>query len=122
MLLEAGLPPSAIAGYELQEPSHTAVAQAVASGTADAGLGIEAAAREKGLGFVPLALERCHLVCLKSELQAPPVQALLEELQGDDWQALLAGLPGYSSEAAQSGQVVSLRTVLPWWRYRTSKT
>ncbi|MDB5928422.1 MAG: transcriptional regulator of molybdate metabolism, LysR family [Polaromonas sp.] len=121
LLLEAGLPPPAIAGYDLQEPSHTAVAQAVASGAADAGLGIEAAAREKGLGFVPLALERYHLVCLKSELPAPAVQALLAELQSGNWQALLSRLPGFSGEAAQSCQVLSLRTVLPWWRYRTSK-
>ena len=121
LLAKARVDASAIAGYESQEPSHTAVAQAVASGAADAGLGIEAAAREKGLGFVPLAEERYHLVCLKSELPTPPVQALLKELQSRDWQAALEELPGYSGKQAQSGKVLSLRATLPWWSYRKEK-
>ncbi len=121
LLAEAGMTPSDIEGYASGEPSHTAVAQAVASGAADAGLGIEAAAREKNLGFVPLAQERYHLVCLKSELPTPQVQALLKELQGSEWQTTLNGLPGYSGERAQSGKVLSLRAALPWWRYRQEK-
>lgn len=121
LLAEAGLQAAHIQGYASQEPSHTAVAQAVASNAADAGLGIEAAAREKGLGFVPLAQERYHLVCLKSDLLMPPVQALLKELQSREWQGTLERLPGYSGALAQSGQVLSLRTALPWWRYRREK-
>ena len=121
MLAQAGLAANRVQGYDTQEPSHTAVAQAVASGSADAGLGIEAAAHEKGLGFVPLVQERYHLVCLKSALPEAPVQALLEELQSADWQATLDGLPGYSGSAAQSGKVLSLRAVLPWWNYRQAK-
>jgi putative molybdopterin biosynthesis protein len=121
LLGQAKMHPSDIQGYQTQEPSHTAVAQAIASNAADAGLGIEAAAREKGLGFVPLAQERYHLVCLKSELPAPQVQALLKELRSRDWQTTLQSLPGYSGDLAQSGQVLSLRATLPWWRYRTQK-
>ena len=113
--------PSDVKGYDTGEPSHGAVAQAVASGVADAGLGIEAAAREKGLGFVALVQERYHLVCLKSELPTPQVQALLKELQSDEWQATLDELPGYSHERAQSGKVLSLRAALPWWSYRKAK-
>ena len=122
LLLESGIAASAIQGYDSQEPSHAAVAQAVASGAADAGLGIDAAAHEKELGFVPLALEHYHLVCLKSELPTPPVQALLDELQGLDWQARLNSLPGYSQALAQSGKVLSLRAAFPWWNYRAQKT
>ena len=121
LLAEAGLQATHIQGYASQEPSHTAVAQAIASGAADAGLGIEAAAREKGLGFVPLLQERYHLVCLKSDLLMPPVQALLKALQSRAWQGTLDKLPGYSGELAQSGQVLSLRAVLPWWHYRKEK-
>jgi putative molybdopterin biosynthesis protein len=121
LLAEAGMAPADIQGYTTAEPSHTAVAQAVASGAADAGLGIEAAAREKGLGFVPLVRERYHLVCLKSELPTAPVQALLRELQSSAWQATLDGLPGYSGALAQSGKVLSLRAALPWWSYRKEK-
>ncbi|NMM06155.1 substrate-binding domain-containing protein [Polaromonas sp.] len=121
LLAEAGLRAADIQGYASQEPSHAAVAQAVASNAADAGLGIEAAAREKGLGFVPLAQERYHLVCLKSNLLTPPVQALLRELQSREWQITLDSLPGYTGALAQSGQVLSLRAALPWWRYRQAK-
>ena len=122
LLAESDIAPSSIMGYHSQEPSHTAVAQAIASGAADVGLGIEAAAREKGLGFVPLVQERYHLVCLKSELPTAQVQALIQELQSDEWKVTLNKLPGYSGERAESGKVLSLRTALPWWSYRTDKT
>ena len=121
LLAEAGMAPADIQGYGVVEPSHTAVAQAVASGAADAGLGVEAAARKKGLGFVPLVRERYHLVCLKSELSTAPVQALLRELQSDAWQTTLDGLPGYGGALSQSGKVLSLRAALPWWSYRKAK-
>ena len=126
LLAQAGISPLDINGYQSQEPSHSAVAQAIAGNAADAGLGIEAAAHEKGLDFVPLVKERYHLVCLKSELPSAPVQALLTELQSRDWQNTLQGLPGYSGtnhagDSAQSGKVLSLRTVLPWWSYRKPK-
>ena len=121
LLAQAAVSAADVQGYERQEPSHAAVAQAVASGAADAGLGIEAAAREQGLGFVPLVRERYHLVCLKSALAEPPVQALLRELQSSDWQATLQKLPGYDGALAQSGKVLSLRATLPWWNYRKKK-
>ena len=38
------------------------------------------------------------------------------------WAATLAQLPGYSAEGAQSGQVLSMRALLPWWQYRQAKT
>ena len=121
LLASAGVNATDVSGYSSQEPSHTAVAQAVASGAADAGLGIKAAAMEKGLGFVPLVQERYHLVCLKSELTSPPVAALLKELQSSHWQTTLNDLPGYQTDGSQSGKVLSLSAVLPWWRYRKPK-
>ena len=121
LLAQAGLAPNDLHGYATQEPSHTAVAQVVAGGGADAGLGIESAAQDKGLGFLPLVRERYHLVCLKSALPDAPVQALLAELESANWQATLAGLPGYSGDGAHSGKVLSLRAMLPWWNYRNTK-
>ena len=124
LLAQAGMSASDVKGYQSQEPSHTAVAQVIESHGADAGLGIETAAREKGLDFIALVRERYHLVCLKSELTSPQVQALLKELQSPDWHRVLHTLPGYSSEGSEnseSGQVLSLRAVLPWWNYRKPK-
>jgi len=121
LLAQAGISASKIKGYDHTEPSHTAVAQAVAAGQADAGLGIEAAARTRGLDFVPLVEENYHLVCLKSALDEPAVQALCSVLQSQGWQEVLHQLPGYQL-ADQAGQVLSLRRTLPWWNYRTEKS
>jgi putative molybdopterin biosynthesis protein len=122
LLAQAGLGASAINGYAHCEPSHAAVAQAVAGGQADVGLGIKAAARARGLDFVPLIEEDYHLVCLKSALDEPAVQALCQVLRNAAWQIELQQLPGYRlASPGASGQVLSLRKTLPWWNYRTEK-
>ena len=113
LLAQAQLKPEQVRGYTREEPSHSAVAQAVASGHVDAGLGLEAAAREAGLGFVPLLRERYYLVCLKNELGSPAVQALLSALALREWEVLLGQTSGYASD--NSGLIQSLKTVLPWW-------
>lgn len=113
LLAHEAIAPERIRGYEHVEPSHTAVAQAIASGAADAGLGIEAAARSRGLDFVPLVQEHYFLVCLKDVLEQPATRALRELLAGDAWQAALRALPGY--EPWRSGEVLSLKAQLPWW-------
>ena len=120
LLAEAGLAAQDLDGYAHTEPAHAAVAQAVAPGQVDAGLGIAAAAQGAGLDFVPLADERYHLVCLKSALSTPGVMALLALLQGSVWQAQLAEIPGYAP--LHSGEVLSMRQVLPWWNYRRAKS
>ena len=119
LLAQAGLLAGEVNGYAHTEPSHTAVAQAVAAGQCDVGLGIAAAAQQAGIDFVPLAEERYHLVCLKSALAQPGIAALLQLLQTPRWQGQINQIPGYSAQ--QSGQVLSMRQVLPWWDYRRDK-
>jgi len=117
LLQHAQLSPKDITGFDTHiEPSHAAVAQAVQSGQADVGLGIEAAAVQSGLTFVPLVAERYHLVCLKSALDQEGIVALLDALQTKQWQDKINHIAGYS--AMQSGQILSMRKVLPWWTYR----
>jgi putative molybdopterin biosynthesis protein len=120
LLAQQRIARSRIKGYRHTEPSHAAVAQAIAAGQADAGLGIEAAARARGLDFVPLVQEDYHLVCLKSALEEPAVQALCRVLQGPDWPGLLLQLPGYQP-AKQMGQVLAMSRLLAWWKYRGVK-
>jgi molybdate-binding protein len=115
LLAQSGLPTAQFPGYAHSEPSHTAVAHAIASGAADVGLGIEVAAHAHGLDFVPLISESYHLVCLKSALDDPAIVALMGLLQSPAWQARLNSLPGY--RAWNSGIVQSLRGVLPWWSF-----
>ncbi len=120
LLIQAGLVASDIISDDHTEPSHAAVAQAVAAGQCDAGLGIAAAAQRAGLDFVPLADERYHLVCLKSALLRPGIQALLHLLKTPAWKSEVATITGYA--ALQSGEVLSMRRVLPWWDYRQEKS
>jgi molybdate transport repressor ModE-like protein len=115
LLTQARLKPTSITGYDITEPSHAAVAQAVAAAQADCGLGIAAAAHKQGLDFVPLAQEHYHLVCLKSALAEPGILALLQLLKTPAWQQEVARIEGYAP--AQSGEVLSMRRVLPWWEF-----
>jgi len=98
LLAQAGLPATALQGDAQPEPSHAAVAQAVQSGRADIGLGLESAARRAGLDFVPLMTERYRLVCLASALAQPALQALLALLQTPLWRRTLGALPGYADD------------------------
>ncbi len=115
LLTLAKLKPSQLRGYERTEPSHAAVAQAIAAAQADCGLGIAAAAHKQGLDFVALAQERYHLVCLKSALSELGIQALLHLLKTPEWQQEVARIEGY--RPFQSGEVLSMRQVLPWWDF-----
>ncbi|MDX5362969.1 MAG: helix-turn-helix transcriptional regulator [Pseudazoarcus pumilus] len=119
LLDEQGIAAASIRDFDSAEPSHTAVAQAVAAGQADAGLGIEAAARARGLDFVPVVEEQYHLACLKSALAESGIEALLKLLRSEAWQTTLQGLAGYAPE--HCGEVLAMSGVLPWWRYRTQK-
>ena len=51
-----------IKGYQHEEYTHLAVAAAIASGRADCGLGIAAAAQALDLDFIPLYQERYDLI------------------------------------------------------------
>jgi putative molybdopterin biosynthesis protein len=96
-LKQAGIDPSAIQGYDRQEFTHLAVAAAVASGAADCGMGILAAARALDLDFVPLGSERYDLVIptetYGSELLAP----LLEIIRGPSFAERVTALGGYTT-------------------------
>lgn len=116
LLEDAGLGADAINGHALSQPSHAAVAQAVANGQGDVGLGSESAARNAGLGFAPLLQERYQLVCLKSELDTPAVLALRNLLSAPAWAQALARLPGYTPDA--SGAIQAMNRLLPWWAFR----
>ncbi|MGH3432268.1 MAG: substrate-binding domain-containing protein, partial [Thermocrispum sp.] len=89
--------PSQVAGYAREEPTHHAVAAAIAAGRADCGLGILAAARAFGLGFVPVAQEPYDLVVDASSLEDPLLAPLWEMLDSPDFHAAVEKLGGYST-------------------------
>ncbi|MCI0356739.1 MAG: molybdopterin biosynthesis protein, partial [Acidobacteria bacterium] len=100
-----GLKPEEIRGYEREEYTHLAVAAAVASGVADCGLGIAAAAGALDLDFVPLFKERYDLVIPQVFYPSPLLRPLLDLLHDARFRAEVAALPGY--DVSQMGKVVA---------------
>jgi putative molybdopterin biosynthesis protein len=97
-LAAEGIDPAAVNGYAREEPTHLAVAAAVAAGRGDAGLGILAAARAFGLGFVPVTREPYDLVVAAEAMDSPLLAPLWALLQSDRFQAAVAELGGYSAK------------------------
>lgn len=98
MLRQRGIDPARIRGYEQCEFTHAAVAAFVASGMADAGLGVEVPAREFKLEFIACHQERYILLCNTAALDTPDVQRMLETLRSTAYHAAVDGLPGYASD------------------------
>jgi putative molybdopterin biosynthesis protein len=122
LLHEHSIRPNALPGYDgLTEETHVAVALCVASGLADVGVGIEAAAREFGLHFAPLVEENYFLACLERNFAQAPVRRLCSALASSRWGAILAELPGYQPALAP-GKALVMTEALPWWRSANTKS
>ena len=94
-LRQLGIDPGTIVGYEREHFTHLAVAADVASGAADVGLGILAAARALELDFIPLFNEQYQLVIPREYYAAPLLAPLLDILRGDEFRAEVDALGGY---------------------------
>jgi molybdate transport repressor ModE-like protein len=105
-LTEAGIDRTLLSGYQNEEFTHAAVAAMIAGGQADTGFGIEAAAAQFRLGFVPLASERYFFACRHDHLNRPEVEALLALLRGAKFRAVIDSLAGY--DAPHAGRVSSV--------------
>jgi putative molybdopterin biosynthesis protein len=99
----AGIAPEQVRGYEREEYTHLAVAAAVASGAADVGLGILAAARALGLEFVPLFNERYDLVIPRRSYESELLAPLLAIIRGPGFRAQVEALGGY--DVSEMGRV-----------------
>jgi putative molybdopterin biosynthesis protein len=100
-----GLDPSRIKGYEREEFTHTAVAAAVDSGTADMGLGILAAARALKLDFVPLLKERYDLAIPKRSYESDLIRLLIKVIGSQEFKEQVISLGGY--DTSETGKVLA---------------
>lgn len=98
MLRKQAIPPASIRGYDREAYTHLAVAAAVKSGAADAGLGVLAAARALDLDFIPLAGERYDLVIREDQLKTPGLAALLQVLHSHRFRERVSSLGGYNPQ------------------------
>jgi putative molybdopterin biosynthesis protein len=95
---QRGIGPGAVGGYAREEPTHLAVAAAIAAGRGDAGLGIMAAARAFGLDFVPVTREPYDLVVTAEAMDSPLLAPLWALLHSDRFQAAVTELGGYTTK------------------------
>lgn len=96
-LTALGIAPRSVRGYGREAPGHLAVAASVAAGRSDCGLGLEAAARAFGLGFVPLHSEPYEIVLDADFLGDPLMSPFLDLLASARFQASVAALGGYET-------------------------
>jgi putative molybdopterin biosynthesis protein len=90
-----GIASSEIRGYNLEEYTHLSVAAAIASGRADTGLGIAAAARALDLDFIPLLMERYDLIIPNEYYASTLLEPLWTILQDPKFKQQVSSLPGY---------------------------
>ncbi|MFU8771525.1 MAG: substrate-binding domain-containing protein, partial [Anaerolineales bacterium] len=100
---KAGIGAGQIQGYFDEKMTHSAVAQAVAEGQADAGIGMEASAIHFSLDFIPLTRERYELVVPDQVMQLQPISRFVDWLSSEQARLLISSLGGY--EASETGLI-----------------
>jgi putative molybdopterin biosynthesis protein len=96
-LARRSLDAAGVLGYEREEPTHLAVAAAVAADRADAGLGVLAAARAFDLGFVPVAREPYDLVLERELVESELLVPLWSLLESVEFRSQVEALGGYDT-------------------------
>jgi putative molybdopterin biosynthesis protein len=89
------IPSDSIVGYSQEEYTHLGVAAAIASGRADCGLGIAAAAQALDLDFIPLFQERYDLVIPRQFSESDLLAPLFRLLADGRFRKAVSQLTGY---------------------------
>lgn len=97
LLAQKGIAQKDILGYDREEFTHLGVAVAVASGSADVGLGIQSAAISLGLDFIPIGEERYDLAIPQEYLADPRMKALLAVITSAGFLADVQAMGGYDT-------------------------
>ena len=103
-LKKEGISPEDINGYENEVTTHAAVASMIDKGEADAGLGVEVAAKMYELDFIPLLEERYDLVTFAEDYKSALMEPLLSVLSDSRFKETVAGVPGY--DISQMGMTI----------------
>ena len=75
-----------------------AVAVQIASGSADAGMGIYSAAKLYDLDFLPVCTEEYDLLIPTGEWESPKVRALIRALRSEEFRSRIEAMGGYTLE------------------------
>jgi putative molybdopterin biosynthesis protein len=98
------IPIDKIKGYDRVVKTHSDAASAIQLGRADAAIGLQAAAHQYGLDFIPLFEERYDLVLPRENEK--PLTPLLDYLQTAKFRSELSALTGYNS--THTGEQIAL--------------
>lgn len=109
LLTQHHLSADSIEGYDTIEFTHSAVAAHIASGMADAGFGVEHAAMQFGLDFIPVCAEEYLLVCNAQKLHSVQLQSLISALQSPHFKDKVATLAGYSAQ--HCGEITDISAI-----------
>jgi molybdate transport repressor ModE-like protein len=101
-----------IAGYDSGEFTHAAVAAFVGSGMADAAFGVEPAARQFKLDFLPMVKERYMFACRNESVGLAPVKELIALLKGPEFKRVIGPVPGYTLD--NPGEVTEFKVAASW--------
>jgi putative molybdopterin biosynthesis protein len=112
LLREQNIAADKIKGYGSGEFTHAAVAAFVGSGMADAAFGVEPAARQFRLDFIPMVKERYMFACTNASLKQAPVRELVGLLQGPEFKRMIGPVAGYTLD--NPGEVTEIRDALSW--------
>ena len=99
-----GLDTGLIYGYDREELTHTSVAAQIATGSADAGMGIYSSAQLYDLDFLPVCIEEYDLIIPDRAWNTPMVQQMLATLKSEAFKEKLMALGGYTVE--NPGEVI----------------
>ncbi len=96
LMRREGIVADDVQGFEDQEYTHSAVAAYVAAGMADVGFGVEAAARQFGLAFMPITCENYLFVCHANTLKQEAMQRFIALISSPNFLEKVVSLPGYA--------------------------
>jgi putative molybdopterin biosynthesis protein len=105
-LNQLGIAPDRVRGYNQEARTHTAVANAVHQGRADTGLGLQAAAQQFRLDFIPLFQERYDLVLPQEVFEDRRYHSMLDMIHSGEFRLGVESLGGYNT--AHTGEQLSL--------------
>jgi putative molybdopterin biosynthesis protein len=103
-LRKLDIPAEKINGYDRIVKTHSEAASLIESGKADTALGLQAAAHQYNLDFIPLFEERYDLVLPRENEKA--LSPFLDYLQTANFRTELSSLTGYNT--THSGEQISL--------------
>ncbi|MFP3917610.1 helix-turn-helix transcriptional regulator [Lysinibacillus telephonicus] len=99
-----GITADSLKGYNKELTSHFSVASAVASGQADAGVGIENVAKMVNVDFIPMIKEQYDLVILKTKENQELHKVIIESINSNEFRSELEQLNGY--DLSFTGKVI----------------